>query len=53
MLDKGWPGVLKKLDKWFSSTGLGEHSIEEVSGVVPRDEAIDPRELSELSEPSE
>lgn len=47
MIDKGWPGDRKKLDRWFSSIGLGEHSIDEVSGVVSREEARDPRELSE------
>ncbi len=50
MLERGWPGDRKKLDRWFSSTGLGEHSIDEVSGVVAREEAREPRELSELSE---
>ena len=49
MLEKGWPGVRKKLERWFSSTGLGEHSIDEVSGVVSREEAREPRELSESS----
>ena len=48
-LAKGRPGDRKKLERWFSSTGLGEHSIDELSGVVPREEASDPRELSESS----
>ncbi len=50
MLERGWPGDRKKLDRWFSSTGLGEHSIDEVSGVVAREEVREPSELSELSE---
>ena len=48
-LDSGRPGDRKKLDRWFSSTGLGEHSTDELSGVVPREETSDPRELSESS----
>ena len=39
--DSGAPGLRKKPVRWFSSIGLGAHSIDEVSGVVSRDEGSD------------
>lgn len=37
------------MDKWLVSTGLGTDPIDDVSGVVPREEVPNMKELSESS----